>query len=107
MKKSEFVCQTCEYSTPSWLGKCPQCGGWNTFKEVFSLPQKSAKKNESKPNTQPLSFPDLFNQNYEVDRRIGTSQMKLIVLGVALLRISSLLSGDPGIGNHFAFSNCC
>lgn len=73
MKKSEFVCQTCEYSTPSWLGKCPQCGGWNTFKEVFSLPQKSAKKNESKPNTQPLSFPDLFNQNYEVDRRIGTS----------------------------------
>jgi len=100
VKKSEFVCQTCEYSTPSWLGKCPQCGGWNTFKEIVSLPPKPAKKNGFKPNTQPISFPDLFNQNYEIDRRIGTSLTEVDrVLGGGIVEGSlSLLSGDPGIG---------
>lgn len=100
MKKTEYICQNCEYSTPSWLGKCPQCGGWNTFKEITSIPQKSPKRNESKTTTQPLSLPDLFKQNYEVERRIGTSLSEVDrVLGGGIVEGSlSLLSGDPGIG---------
>jgi DNA repair protein RadA/Sms len=30
---TEFVCQACGSSSPRWLGKCPDCGGWNTLVE--------------------------------------------------------------------------
>lgn len=100
MKKSEYVCQNCEYSTPSWLGKCPQCGGWNTFKEVTTFPQKPTQNNSSKSSPPPLSFPDLYNQNYEIDRRIttGFSEVDRVLGGGIVEGSLSLLSGDPGIG---------
>jgi DNA repair protein RadA/Sms len=28
-----FACQSCGYQSPKWLGKCPDCGQWNTFAE--------------------------------------------------------------------------
>lgn len=31
--KTNFVCQSCGFECPKWLGKCPSCGGWNTFVE--------------------------------------------------------------------------
>ena len=32
-KKKQYFCQECGYEHPQWLGKCPQCDQWNTFKE--------------------------------------------------------------------------
>jgi DNA repair protein RadA/Sms len=40
--KTFYQCQACVYASPKWLGKCPDCGSWNSFveeKEV-SLRQK-------------------------------------------------------------------
>ena len=34
--KYTFVCQGCGYQTPKWLGRCPDCGQWNTFVEEVS-----------------------------------------------------------------------
>ena len=31
--RSAFFCQNCGHQSPKWLGKCPQCGEWNTFVE--------------------------------------------------------------------------
>ncbi len=31
--KSQFVCQNCGYSSPKYLGKCPNCGSWNSMVE--------------------------------------------------------------------------
>ena len=31
--KSVFSCQSCGHQSPRWLGRCPDCGGWNTMKE--------------------------------------------------------------------------
>ena len=31
--KTVYICEKCEYKSPKWLGKCPSCGGWNTFIE--------------------------------------------------------------------------
>ena len=35
MKKTltEFVCSSCDYTSPKWLGKCPRCGEWNSLME--------------------------------------------------------------------------
>src|SRR3989344_2775218 len=34
--KSSFVCQQCNYSSPRWFGKCPECGEWNTAVETVT-----------------------------------------------------------------------
>lgn len=31
--KSQFECQTCGYISPKYLGRCPNCGQWNTMTE--------------------------------------------------------------------------
>src|SRR3989304_3990436 len=31
--KSLFICQACGYSAPKWMGRCPDCNGWNTLAE--------------------------------------------------------------------------
>ena len=33
-EKTAYVCSSCGYDTPKWIGKCPACGEWNTFVEV-------------------------------------------------------------------------
>ena len=32
-EKKNYVCSECGYSTPKWMGKCPECGRWNTLEE--------------------------------------------------------------------------
>lgn len=32
--KSKFICKECGCESPKWMGKCPDCGEWNTFEEV-------------------------------------------------------------------------
>src|SRR5256885_10142607 len=31
--KTSFSCQACGHQSPRWLGRCPDCSGWNTMKE--------------------------------------------------------------------------
>src|SRR5258708_15326282 len=39
--KTAFVCQQCGNDFPKWIGRCPQCGGWNTLvEERVVAPQK-------------------------------------------------------------------
>ena len=51
--KTVFVCSSCGYESPKWMGKCPACNEWNTFYEekvVSSTSFNSGKKKEiSKP----------------------------------------------------------
>ena len=53
--KISYVCQNCGYVTSSWLGKCPECGTWNSFAEQFETKAKEqgyVQFNESsKPKT--------------------------------------------------------
>ena len=32
--KIAFVCSNCGQESAKWMGKCPSCGQWNTFKEI-------------------------------------------------------------------------
>ena len=32
--KTMYVCENCGQESPKWIGKCPACGQWNTFKEI-------------------------------------------------------------------------
>jgi predicted ATP-dependent serine protease len=32
--KIAYVCSNCGQDSPKWIGRCPNCGQWNTFKEI-------------------------------------------------------------------------
>jgi len=97
--KTKFVCSTCGYVTPKWLGKCPDCNSWNTLlEETTSKAQEERDKagfltltsEPSKLDEISLeSIPRYQTKISELDRALGGG----IVPGSFLL-----LGGDPGIG---------
>ncbi|MEK9178256.1 MAG: DNA repair protein RadA, partial [Patescibacteria group bacterium] len=64
---SSFVCQECGYDSPQWLGKCPECGLWNTFREIktsaISDQQSAVSQNK---NLTPKSLSEI---KFEVKNR--------------------------------------
>ena len=43
-EKTSFVCRECGYSSIKWLGKCPDCGSWNSFDEQIIKTEKNTVK---------------------------------------------------------------
>ena len=103
-----FVCQECGYDSPQWLGKCPECGLWNSFKEI-----RIAKGGEQKSSNgvvpvaeKPRKLKDIV---YSETSRIQTNFIELnTVLGGGIVRGSvMLLAGDPGVGKSTMLLQLC
>ncbi len=93
---SKYVCQNCGYESPRWVGKCPNCGGWNTF--VEELTQKVAARKAIKGGTAaalPLSEVETVD-----DHRMptGMEEFDRVLGGGVVLGSVVLLGGDPGVG---------
>lgn len=102
MKKavSSFVCQECGYDTPSWLGKCPECGSWNSLKEIKIAPVAGGGSQGISPVAsvaKPLKLKEIA---YTEKSRIQTNYQELnTVLGGGIVQGSVILmAGDPGVG---------
>ncbi|MFL0270180.1 DNA repair protein RadA [Candidatus Clostridium radicumherbarum] len=96
--KSFYVCQSCGYETPKWLGKCPSCGAWNSMvEEQKSLPSDFGRAITISSGNKPKSIVNIKSGEYE---RYDTGIAELNrVLGGGLVKGSlTLISGDPGIG---------
>ena len=95
MQKVVYVCQSCGYQTPKWLGRCPDCGQWNSLVEELSEPatQKAVSFSMDEPQSiDAISLdPQLRLKTHiaEFDRALGGG----VVPGSLVL-----IGGDPGIG---------
>ncbi len=103
--KVEYVCQNCGARAPKWVGKCAECGEFNTLVEEIARPDESARRpvlSEEKPvpitEVQPVDRPRLAVGIGEFDRVLGGG----IVLGSV-----SLIGGDPGIGKSTLILQVC
>ena len=107
--KTAYVCDYCGQESAKWMGKCPSCGQWNTFKEVrisAETPVKSARKAASSVATTSLRASktaravSLRDISTKAEPRIDTHDAELNrVLGGGIVPGSIiLLGGDPGIG---------
>ena len=98
---TQFVCSQCGYTAPKWLGKCPDCGEFNTMQEEtirVSEPTPS-RVGTGVSKTQTRALP-LSQVDYEKFHRVkcGIGEFDT-VLGGGMIRGSLvLLGGDPGIG---------
>lgn len=93
---SRYHCQQCGYESSGWLGRCPGCGGWNTFvEEPVGPPSKFRPLDGDHLNPQILKevevskTPRLLSGIKELDRVLGGG----LVPGSLVL-----IGGDPGIG---------
>lgn len=94
MLKIRYVCQSCAYESPKWLGRCPGCDGWNTLVEEAAAPtRKAAVRRAAEPvplaEIEPLPHERLPTGIGELDRVLGGG----IVPGSLVL-----VGGEPGAG---------
>ena len=45
--KTQYKCSNCGHVVPKWMGRCSQCGAWNTFEEVVETPKISEKARQT------------------------------------------------------------
>lgn len=89
---SVFECQSCGYSSVKWLGRCPDCGSWNSFVEAKRTPIPiSARQNKAirLGDVSTEHTPRVISPNAEFNRVLGGG----IVPGSLVL-----LGGEPGVG---------
>ncbi|MGB9696260.1 MAG: DNA repair protein RadA [Ignavibacteria bacterium] len=98
--KSKFVCQNCGYTSPKWLGKCPECFSWNSFVEELIEVSKKKNTKHSLIKSQSANIKLLHEVANQTETRIKTGIEELDrVLGGGIVTGSVLLiGGDPGIG---------
>lgn len=95
--KKKFVCRECGFESAKWLGRCPDCGSWNTFEEVNI--KKDNYPEAYKKSV--LSQPVLLNEIETIEKERVTSGIRELdrVLGGGIVPGSLILiGGDPGIG---------
>ena len=98
---TSFVCQSCTYQVPKWVGKCPECNEWNTFQEevYVNLKTKAGKKVQSVLNVEEIPRLVRDVSLKEQDRIKTTINEFDRVLGGGLVPGSLILiGGEPGIG---------
>jgi DNA repair protein RadA/Sms len=97
--KTLFICQSCGSQAPKWMGRCPDCGQWDSFaEEVIGSGEKTGPmRGLSFIQSKPVPIDDVALVEEE---RLSTRLDELDrVLGGGLVAGSLvLIGGDPGIG---------
>lgn len=99
--KTHFVCQNCGYISPRFLGRCPNCGQWNTLVEEVDQSTVKQPKSPTVTLTGIVAKPQKINEiNTQKTPRVKTKLNELNrVLGGGIVPGSLvLIGGDPGIG---------
>lgn len=100
--KTVYICSNCGADFPKWIGKCPNCGEWNTYVEETVVKESPAARRgaaafSSSTKPRPVLLRDI---SAEKEERLDMKDEELNrVLGGGLVRGSLvLIGGEPGIG---------
>ena len=97
-----YVCQSCGNQSRKWLGKCPDCGEWNSFVEErarAAAPPKglAARSGIKLREVKPVRYGEIESQD---DARVssGVTEFDRVLGGGIVPGSLILIGGDPGIG---------
>ncbi len=97
--KTVFTCQSCGYQTPKWLGKCPDCGQWQTLVEEKQSKGpsqiKGLQQTFSPQKPVPIDSVELIKE-YRLKTEI--KEFDRVLGGGLVIGSLVLIGGDPGIG---------
>lgn len=99
--KTHYVCQNCGYTSPRYLGRCPNCGQWNTL--VEEVDQSTVKKPATTTTTLTgiVAKPQRLNEinTHEMPRvKTNLKEFNRVLGGGIVPGSLVLIGGDPGIG---------
>ena len=98
--RTVFICQQCGSQQTRWMGKCPDCGTWDSLVEQVERKEPAGKGRGPTPGTgtnQPISLRDVSTDGFERLPVLGEEFAR--VLGGGMVPGSLvLIGGDPGIG---------
>jgi DNA repair protein RadA/Sms len=94
--KFTFLCQACGCQTPKWMGRCPECGAWDTLVEEKIITAGSGKSRTlNAPN--PVSINSVaVTETHRL--KTGISEFDRVLGGGIVDGSLILIGGDPGIG---------
>ena len=95
-----FKCSACGYSQPRWLGRCPECGEWNSFEEIIIDNSKITPAGRGNAESEKAKPVELSSVKAQDNLRISTGipEFDRVLGGGAVKRSAILLGGEPGIG---------
>lgn len=97
--KKVYTCNSCGYQTPTWEGRCRDCGQWNTLEEKTITVTSSKRGNNVNSNLlkQPININEINSQDLQ---KVSTGMIEFDrALSGGLVRGQVvLISGDPGVG---------
>ena len=100
--KSQFVCQSCGYVSPKWLGRCPECESWDTLAEEARPDKSKGKvgKGSLRKRAEATTVQHLAEVADEQVVRFpsGYSLLDRVLGGGVVTGAAVLLAGEPGIG---------
>lgn len=92
--KIGYECVSCGHREAKWLGRCPECGEWNTMRES-AAPAAAGRADRARKFSVPLEAVDPAEGSRTTSGLVEVDR----VLGGGIMRGSSVLvGGEPGIG---------
>jgi len=96
--KVEFACTACGFSSPKWLGRCPDCGQWGSIvEEVAAGGTKYRVALEGVPVSKPVPLDEVTESASERGAS-GIAEFDRVMGGGLVTASATLIGGDPGIG---------
>lgn len=106
--KTVFLCQSCGYTSSKWVGKCPGCGGWNTFAEEVVAPggDKRGLRLGFSDHSTPKPIAEITTE--DVPRySTGSGELDRVLGGGVMPGSMVLIVGDPGVGKSSLTLQVC
>lgn len=104
---TKFVCQQCGFESAKWMGRCPDCGEWNSLVETAIEPAKKAPAKGGGflfESVAPIPLPEVTTTSV-LRRSTGSDELDRVLGGGLTAGSLILLGGDPGIGKSTIMLN--
>ena len=97
--KYRFVCQSCGYTASKWMGRCPECGAWDSLVEEAEVSVKNSKSYlpVSSEKIKPRTIASVAQTTVE-RLQTGIREFDRVLGGGIVPGSLVLLGGTPGIG---------
>jgi len=103
-EKTVYVCNNCGQEMPKWVGRCPSCGEWNTFKEMTVRPAAASARHAATSialghaaTSRPIALTDISAAE-ESRQTTGDAELDRVLGGGIVPGSLILMGGEPGIG---------
>ncbi len=102
--KAVFICQTCGFRSPKWLGRCPTCGEWNSL--VEEIEEEIPAAEYAFPPAEALLYQDI-KETRNQRLKIQADEFNKVLGGGVVLGSLVLIGGEPGIGKSTLLLQVC